>query len=63
VTDSGTIFPACTAGLQDGDNCTPTTDTICASACAAGKQMQCLCALHGGGGGGKWTCSTGITCP
>jgi hypothetical protein len=56
-------FPTCTAGLRDGDNCTLGSDTVCNSSCAAGKQMQCLCLPHGGGGEGRWTCTTGITCP
>ncbi|HLK89183.1 MAG TPA: hypothetical protein VKZ18_04760 [Polyangia bacterium] len=63
VTDAGNpIFHTCTAGLQDGDNCTPGTDTLCESACTNKMQMRCLCAPHGGGGGGKWTCTTGVAC-
>ncbi|HVV49261.1 MAG TPA: hypothetical protein VHO06_06370, partial [Polyangia bacterium] len=61
--DAGSpIFHACTAGLKDGDNCTPGSDTLCASACTNKMQMRCECLPHGGGGGGKWTCSTGLAC-
>jgi len=49
-------------GLKDGDNCDPTADTLCESICTADTQMRCLCALHGGGGGGKWACTPGIPC-
>jgi len=60
VTDGGSpIFGTCPAGLKDGDNCTPSTDTLCASTCTNNMQMHCLCVAHGGGGGSKWSCTTG----
>jgi collagen type I alpha len=62
VNDAGSIFQACQVGLKDGDNCNPSADTLCQSSCTAGTQMHCLCAAHGGGGGAKWTCTTGLAC-
>jgi hypothetical protein len=56
------IFHPCAVGLKDGDSCAPTADALCESACTADAQMRCLCAPHGGGGGGKWACTTGIAC-
>jgi pilus assembly protein FimV len=62
VNDAGPIVGACATGLKDGDNCNLNVDTLCQSVCAANTQMHCLCAPHGGGGGGKWACTAGIAC-
>ena len=59
-TDTGVPPPAtCPAGAANGNvDCDPTMDVTCRTACTNQMQDLCVCALHGGGGNGRWTCGT-----
>jgi hypothetical protein len=59
-TDTGVPPPAtCPAGAANGNvDCTLGTDVTCRTACANQMQDLCVCAPHGGGGNGRWTCGS-----